>query len=183
MPFLVEDGTGVVGAVSYASVTAYRDWCASRGIDLTGVSDTTLQRHLANATAFLDQLAWNGASRWTDNLPRLGLPRYDLVVGCGSPYFEEGTLLRHDEVPWTVPQATIILANEERLSGEDLNKPRDPSRVVVEKSIGSAGISKKFATSTDQPEASVGRRYYPEAMALVRGLHRGQGVASPVIVI
>jgi hypothetical protein len=185
MAFEVEDGSGIVGAVSYASVACYRSFCDERGIDLTGVSDTTIQKHLVSGTALVDTVRWNGRPRFLDNLRRRGLPRLDLKVGPGNAHYAEGYIVPPDEIPWVVPEAVCILAEFERSTGEGLMVPRDPAKVVVEKEVGP--IKKKFAGSVAKGVAeAVGQRRYPEAEALLRGLHGSQagcGGGGTVIVV
>ena len=55
MPFIVEDGTGLVDSNSYADVEEMRDFFSLRGIDLSIVSDANMQAGLVNATDYVDK--------------------------------------------------------------------------------------------------------------------------------
>lgn len=155
-----------VGANSYASVQEWIDAFpeGTDGADLSAIAATTLQRHLVNATRFIDQLPWNGRPKYEDNQPRLALPRYDLLVGPGNPRLREGDTLPSDELPWVVRDAVILLAEAERVSGQLLWRPKKDRDQVLSKKRSITGSSKEYA----DPLAA---RRYPEAAALVRGLH------------
>lgn len=54
MAFTVENGSGVRGATSYATVQGFKDYHADRGNDVTAISDTVIQQLLIKATDYID---------------------------------------------------------------------------------------------------------------------------------
>lgn len=67
MAFIVEDGTGVLGATSYGTVQDFRDYHADRGVTLPSVLDSAVQALLVAATDYID-------TRWGSRL--LGLRQF-----------------------------------------------------------------------------------------------------------
>lgn len=67
MAFTVENGTGINGATSYATVQQFRDHHADRGNDVTAILDADVQELLIKATAHIDN-RWGpqlkGVRRW-----------------------------------------------------------------------------------------------------------------------
>lgn len=176
MPFtLVKGGADDPAANSYADradfLALFQDQSEIDGADLTAIAPETIERYLIEATRFVDQLEWNGDPKYEDNVPRLALPRFSLVVGPGSPQYREGLVLADDEVPWVVIHAVCILADARRVSGKTLWHPVQHRRDVLKRKKSIVGSEKEWA----DPLAARG---YPAAMTLLEGLHRGSFAAS-----
>jgi hypothetical protein len=60
VPLIVEDGTGVVGANSFASLSQVSDFATLRGVDLSAVSDDTLTAYLVRGTDYLKTFSFVG---------------------------------------------------------------------------------------------------------------------------
>jgi hypothetical protein len=71
MSFLVENGTGVKGATSYATVAFFKAWCADRGYVITAWADADIQAYLVAATDYIDTrwgLEFLGSCKWSTGL-------------------------------------------------------------------------------------------------------------------
>jgi len=73
MAFVVEDGSGVKNANSYATVQEFRDYHTERGRDVSGLTDDNIQYALILATDYID-FRWGplflGNRRWESLLSR-----------------------------------------------------------------------------------------------------------------
>lgn len=89
MPFLVENGTGVSGANSFASVAAFKDYHDLRGNSYTGKTDTQIEQSLVNGTDYLERAyRYKGERHYIGqslSFPRLGVYREDSVPVDGVP--------------------------------------------------------------------------------------------------
>jgi len=54
MAFKVEDGTGVVGATSYATVAGFKAYYADRAVEVSAISDPTIQGLLVRASDYIN---------------------------------------------------------------------------------------------------------------------------------
>lgn len=73
MAFIVEDGTGIKGATSYATVQFFKDYFADRPDDVTGIADATIQTLLVEATDYIDTrwgLRFKGKREYLELLSR-----------------------------------------------------------------------------------------------------------------
>ena len=82
MTLIVEDGTGLPTANSYASEQEFRDYCALRGYDITAETQTTIEARLIRSTEFID-LEYKFLGERTNLLQALQFPRTinDLEIG------------------------------------------------------------------------------------------------------
>lgn len=99
MPFLVENGTGVAGANSYASVAFYRTYWSERGRDVTGQTDDSVQSYLIRATDFIEK---RHGSQWRGTrstlVQSLGFPREGVTI--------DGVTIDRDMLPYSLLAAT-----------------------------------------------------------------------------
>lgn len=100
MAIVVEDGTGLSNAETYASLVEFRAYCDARGYDDTAASDTTVEQKLRLAAEFID-----GAYRFkglrSKSTQALEFPRTGLVDWSG---------ISITGVPTRLKNATIELA-------------------------------------------------------------------------
>lgn len=172
-------GADTDGANSYASVADYLAINREVGVDgadLTALEETVIERHLMSATRFVDQHHWLGMPKHEDNMPRLGLPRDSMVVGCGNTHYREGYLLPNDEIPWVVVHAVCLLAEEERASGKTLWRPSRDRAQVTSSKRSIVGSSKVFADPLSP-------RRYPAIEKLLAGLTRPTGSTVELTVL
>lgn len=81
MTLIVEDGSGLVNAESYASVAEFKAYCAKRNMDYSLLSDAAIEVLLIKATDYMVntyRARWQG--RRTSQTQALDFPRYDVVV-------------------------------------------------------------------------------------------------------
>ena len=81
MALIVEDGTGLSNAESYASVLDFQTYHANMGNDVTLLTDTTIEQLLRRSTQYMVAVyrqRWQG--RRTLQTQALDFPRYDVFV-------------------------------------------------------------------------------------------------------
>jgi hypothetical protein len=103
MTLIVEDGTGLANAESYASVAEFQAYHANIGNDVTLITDTTIEQLLRRATQYMVSVyrsRWQG--RRTLSTQALDFPRYDVIV--------EGYSVLSNIVPAEVKNACCELA-------------------------------------------------------------------------
>jgi hypothetical protein len=129
MPFVFEDGTGKVDAVSFASVQHLRDYSAARGLTVTA-DDTAAQGLLVLAT---DWIVANFAEEW---------PGYLLFVNQGLPWPRAGIIdpatgyeYAGPWMPRELIKATCALAMEAQ-AGALWNRAAPNTPQVIERTVG-----------------------------------------------
>lgn len=103
MTLIVEDGTGLIDAESYASVVEFKAYCYKRAMDYSLLTDEGIEVLLIKATDYMVNVyrnRWQG--RRTNGTQSLDFPRYDVVV--------DGYSLLSNIVPPLVKNACIELA-------------------------------------------------------------------------
>lgn len=103
MTLVVEDGTGLANAESYASVAEFKTYHANIGNDVALITDTTIEQLLRRATQYMVAVyrqRWQG--RRTLSTQALDFPRYDVVV--------DGYSVLSNIVPLEVKNACCELA-------------------------------------------------------------------------
>lgn len=102
MALIIEDGSGVAGANTYASVAALRGYASLRGITLP-VDDASCEVLLIKAMDYFDSVgSWQGVKANPDN--PLDYPRVGVVV--------DDVTLSSTAIPSILITAQIILATE-----------------------------------------------------------------------
>lgn len=91
MALVVEDGTIVSGANTYASHTELAAYAALRGVTLTSDQDEREQL-LVKAMDWLDQFANRWKGNRTDDDQELEWPRYGVILYDGGPYLDQNTI-------------------------------------------------------------------------------------------
>lgn len=87
MALVVEDGTGVAGADSYVSVTAFRAWATGRGY-LLPTDDVEVESLLRKACDFIERKQFIGETEFADqglSFPRLVTDAEGVAVSTGIP--------------------------------------------------------------------------------------------------
>lgn len=95
MAFIVEDGTGVKGATSYASLQEFKDYFSARKEDISSITDDTIQQLLIAATDYIDTrwgLQFFGTRKYKGLAARsyltlTGLPVADETVTVGTQVY------------------------------------------------------------------------------------------------
>ena len=103
MTLIVEDGSGISDAESYASVVEFKAYCAKRAMDYSLLADAAIETLLIRATDYMVNVyrnRWQG--RRTNQFQALDFPRYDVVV--------DGYSVLSNIVPPLVKNACIELA-------------------------------------------------------------------------
>lgn len=137
MALIVETGSVVAGAESYASVADATAYHAKRGNTAWADLDTDVQEaSLRKATDFMVQeyrLAWKGTRR--SDLQTLDWPRFDVITdnfGYGANGIASRFLVPSDVVPVEVKNACAELAL--KAATADLNP--DLTQQVISQTVG-----------------------------------------------
>ena len=99
MAFVVENGTGISNANSYASVAYYRTYWTERGRDVSAQTEAQIQAYLIRATDFIEKTfgdRWRGTR--STIVQSLGFPREGVVI--------DGISLPSDMLPSSLLMAT-----------------------------------------------------------------------------
>lgn len=107
MTLIIEDGSVVTGANSYASIATVTTYCASMGYTAwagTSITDALREAAILRAMNYMEALPWNGVKTARDN--PLSWPRY-------SMYDREGYAIDTDDVPQVVVNALCEAAYRE----------------------------------------------------------------------
>jgi len=132
MALVVEDGSVVSGANSYVTLTEFKTWADSRGIDYG--TDYVLEQKILRAMDFLEHQAFIGEKANEDQ--PLQWPRVEAVI---DGYYVDAT-----EVPTDVKKALYEATVVEILGYSELNT--QDRRTVMEK-IGD--ITVQYASNSD----------------------------------
>lgn len=119
MPLVIEDGSGVAGANSYATVQEAKDYATARGLSLP--ADAAVEKALVLACDKLESYRFKGDK--TDEANPLAWPRKNVYVGAATEP------LADDSIPDKLKQAQCQLAYESS-KGTDL-MPTGTGREVV----------------------------------------------------
>lgn len=147
MPLVVETGAGLLDADAYCDVQFVRDYHASRGNDITAMTDTQVEQAIRRATTFIDT-EWRFKAYPLNQLQSLEFPRTGLewngrvIVG----------------VPLRVKQACAELAVISR--NGPLRVDQDRGGKVVSESVGPISVT----YAEDAPAGKL----YSDAMALLK---------------
>lgn len=153
MALIVEDGTGLVDAESYASEAAADLYFAARGNPLTWTTLTTAQKEqwLRQGTEFMDLefgARWKG--RRVTQLQALDWPR----SGVND---ESGFTIGSDSVPIQLERATIEMAHRQAIDQTDLMPDLDTSANIKRErlEVGPIELDTTYAGSSNQQAAFV----------------------------
>lgn len=163
MALIVEDGTGLTGAESYASVEQADDYLSKRNRDSVWATYTTAQKEgfLRAATEYLDAMCtWRGLVQTTTQ--SLGWPRTGAYDRWDRP-------LASSEVPFLVAWATIEVASLGAIT-------REGTPSVTRKVVGPLEV--EYDTAMDR---SVGRSRYKLAFDLIGHLSTSSGAMLAMV--
>jgi len=158
MALVVEDGSNVAGANSYATAAGFSTYYSDRGIIISGATTANIEGWLIRATDFIDQRQGYQGHKTTESQP-LQFPRYGLWV--------DDYAVDSDEIPQVLIDAQYAVAYR-LYSGDDINPsqtPTDKGEVISEK-VGS--LERKYSSSNGK--ATMRRPYYPEVESLLSRL-------------
>lgn len=157
MALVLEDGSGVAGAVSYIDVAYFRAYWTARGVTFAE-PDEELEPHLVDATDWLDGHRFHGQRATIAQ--RTAFPRKHCYVIHGNPRLDAGTLLPSDEVPEIVREAECEAGRANMT--ERLHREIDEAELLTSKGVGP--LKKTFY----RPD---GRRRLLAVERLIAGLH------------
>ncbi len=129
MSFIIEDGTGVAGATSYATVAQAQAYATDRGLSLPA-AEADVQKLLIKACDFLQSLEDQYQGSRTDAEQALAWPRSGVTVF--------GTQLADDAIPGMLVQAQCQLAFDS-VANELL--PVGSGREVLSETVGPLSVS------------------------------------------
>ena len=168
MALIIEGGSGVAGANTYASVAALRGYAALRGITLP-VDDASCEILLIKAMDYLSGVTgWQGVKANPDN--PLDFPRTGVVV--------DGVTLLSTAIPSTLITAQIALAIEAIKTDLQPNQMPTDKGAIIEASA-QTGTHVKYAA----PVAGNARTkpFFAKVDALLsKLLSTGSGFGRPV---
>lgn len=145
MALVVEDGTIVENANSYATLTQIRDYAISRGVTLSNV-DATLESQVHAAMLYLEALRAKYKGVKVSSTQSLQWPRLGAYV--------DGFAVESNEIPIELVKALyeLVLANE---AGIDL-MPTVEGAFVVKEKVGpiETEYSESVGTSS-QPKLAI----------------------------
>jgi hypothetical protein len=157
MSFIIEDGTGVAGATSYATVAQAQAYAADRGLSLPA-AEADVQKLLIKACDFLQSLEDQYQGSRTDAEQALAWPRSGVTV-FGTRLVED------DAIPSMLIQAQCQLAVD--LVNNDL-QPTDQGKEVQTETVGPLSTTYfRSGTSVAQPA---------KALALLEPLFRSSAL-------
>lgn len=123
MALTVEDGSGVAGANSYASLADVRAFAAARGVTNFPADDTAAEAHVINAMDFLEGMGRKFKGDRASETQALQWPRQYCYI--------DGVLQPSNEIPQQLVNALCQLAIE--AVGQDLIPNRGGRTVTLEK--------------------------------------------------
>ena len=135
--FLLEDGTGLAAATSYASVAGFEQYFENKGTSFTQ-ADAVIQAWLNDATEYADNNYRWGGSKFSIT-QALKVPRSDWA-DC------EGTDIS-ESVPTELAKGIYELAYA-RKGASSINVGAKTDNTIVSKSIGGLSVSYKGGVST-----------------------------------
>ena len=158
MSFIIEDGTGVAGATSYATVAQAQAYATYRGLSLPA-AEADVQKLLIKACDFLQSLEDQYQGSRTDAEQALAWPRSGVTVF--------GTLLvKDDAIPGMLVQAQCQLAFDS-VANELL--PVGSGREVLSETVGPLSVSYSASgASTVKPTPT-------KALSILQPLMRSGG--------
>lgn len=148
MAILIEDGSGVANAVSYATAAEAQTYADARGLALpTDALD--IEKALVTAGDYLLKYESNYQGARSGSVQRMSFPRY--------PVYLYGSLVAADAIPESLKEAQIILAIDVA-QGTELNPNGDGQETLMEKvgpitvqyaERGSSSVSPVFNKALD----------------------------------
>ena len=127
---VIEDGSLVDGANSYATVTEYMAYAESRGVSLA--DNETSKSELVQAIDYMESKRPQFKGSLVDRDQPLGFPRYDVVI--------EGFYWESDEIPRQVKLCQLALAL-------DIHAGNDPYNPEINSHIKSERIDEALTLS------------------------------------
>jgi len=125
MALIVEDGTNVPNANSYADVTYIRAFAEARGVELPA-ADSAVEVMATNAMDYIEALRnkFQGSKTYSDPAQALQWPRSGVLIDCTS--------FPDDEIPVELKKAQAQLVVEQ-MEMPDLSPSTDGYAVAKEK--------------------------------------------------
>lgn len=152
MTMIVEDGTGLPNANSYAAVAATNTYFTDRGIDTwTNATTTAREQALIKATDYIDA-----------NYIFLSVPLTD-TQSLANPRYNQGITLKSSLVKATMELALVFL------SAAPSNTAVGPAIVIKELQADGVGYSKVQYTQT-----AVTPDPYPTITKILRPIAKGR---------
>ena len=140
MALIVEDGSVVAGADSYASLALFKTYSDNFGFDYSAMTDTQIEQCLRKATVYMVQ---KYRSRWkgirVQRLQSLDWPRTGVSTEPSSVGTRQATwyLIENFVVPLDVQNACILMAQKAFIDG-DLYP--DGTQRAAKETVGSISV-------------------------------------------
>jgi hypothetical protein len=145
MPLTVENGTGRTDADSLVSLAECDDYHSVRGNATWTGTDEAKEQALRRASAFLSNAYQWAGWQTRPRIQSLAWPRAEVVD-------QDGFLVRSDEVPVEIRQATCEVALRELVSPGAMNP--DVTTAETVKSVTAGSVSVQFANASAGPGAN-----------------------------
>lgn len=165
MAFIVEDGTIVTGATSYATVAEFDSYWSDRAISL---SSTTAQKQAALiiATQYADN-NYNFVGHLVNTITQpLNWPRSFAVDN-------QGRSIDADEIPGALKNGVYELAYREISNSDGLQPDVDDTGELIAKTVDLGGELKSSKQWAEGSGGYYGRRSYPQADKWLSRLTKG----------
>ena len=134
--FVVEDGTGLATATSYATTAAFQQYWENRGIDMSTQTTPDMQAWLNVATSYIDLNYRFFGAKTTPDTQALEWPRENVLD-------RDGNEIDDDVLPTDVTNATIELAKIVKDKGVAVSLYSDDSDRVESQRLGPASVTYK----------------------------------------
>jgi len=151
MPFIVEDGTGLITATSYLSVADFKIYHTDRSADFSAYTDDQIQSALIKASDYIDRRFVYKGYRSNARNQALEWPRHSVLDPNGN--YVDG-----DEVPVEIGQACAELSFIGLSQTLIPNMDFDTSGGFVTEQTDKLGTM----VSTTKYSAFQGRRSFPQ---------------------
>lgn len=134
---IIEDGTNVPNADSFASLADFRTYATNYGLTIP-TEDADCEALLRRAAVQMGMLKWKGEPTSADQ--SLSWPRQDVWVN--------GSLVANDTIPRNIEYGQMALAGE--IYEDDLNPPDQRTGPVTEKRVEGAITVQYAATNASR---------------------------------
>ena len=159
MALIVEDGSGVANANTYADLDFIREYAANRGVELSD-DDAVLEPVVFRVMDFIESREFAGRRVFIDGL---AFPREGITI--------DGVLIPPSVVPLGLKRAEAQLVIDVSITGVDLMPSANAAPMVKREKVG------PLETEYFAPDG-VGGPEIPLASALLAPFMRGQGAFS-----
>ncbi|WLJ71190.1 hypothetical protein [Sphingomonas phage Birtae] len=156
MALIVEDGSGIANANTYADLDFIRAYATARGVSLSD-DDAVLEPVVMNVMDFIESRSFNGTRIYIDGL---SFPRAGIAI--------DGVSIPANVIPSQLMRAEAQLVIDVAITGVELLPSGNSEPIVKREKVG------PLETEFFAPDA-IGAADTPLASALLAPFIRGQG--------